>query len=393
MEANGPVVDLVEHFAAPIPFLVICELLGLPDEDRAKFQQLGNARFDVSQGGIGTMGAVSESREFLLEAVRRQRTNPGDGLIGKIITDHGDEIDDIDLGGLADGVFTGGFETSASMLALGSLVLLQNPEHLAGTAQRRRGDRADRRGAAALPVGRADLLPAVRPRRSRAVRRAGQGRRRDRAARSARPTATRPAGTTRPVSTRRWRRFDPRRPTGPHYAFGHGFHRCIGAELAKMELRAAYPALVRRFPDLALAADPADLNFRKLSIVYGVESLPVRLHSAAVGSSRQRLNEQCQSVAADTLGSDHDFVLVGPLNRALHVGVELAQHLLELGLRHGLVGQCVDGALRVRGSAGGLPWPVRAHLGGMLGRSARVAAQPGARLRRSRRPWRRGSRR
>ena len=62
MEAHGPVVDLVEHFAAPIPFLVICELLGLPDEDRDQFQQLGHARFDVTQGGIGTLGAVSESR-------------------------------------------------------------------------------------------------------------------------------------------------------------------------------------------------------------------------------------------------------------------------------------------------------------------------------------------
>ena len=62
----------------------------------------------------------------------------------------------------------------------------------------------------------------------------------------------------------------------PHYAFGHGFHRCIGAELARIELRAAYPALVRRFPEMSLAVDPAELNFRKLSIVYGVEALPVR---------------------------------------------------------------------------------------------------------------------
>jgi cytochrome P450 len=71
-------------------------------------------------------------------------------------------------------------------------------------------------------------------------------------------------------------RFDPRRLSAPHYAFGHGFHRCIGAELARMELRAAYPALVRRFPKLRLAVDPSELNFRKLSIVYGVESVPVR---------------------------------------------------------------------------------------------------------------------
>jgi cytochrome P450 len=71
--------------------------------------------------------------------------------------------------------------------------------------------------------------------------------------------------------------FDPGRtlesPT--HFAFGHGIHRCIGAELARMELRAAYPALVRRFPDLRLAVAPEEIEFRELSVVYGTQSLPV----------------------------------------------------------------------------------------------------------------------
>src|SRR3954447_540088 len=126
--ANDGVVDLVPTFAFPIPFLVICELLGLPDEDRDTFRNLGSARFDVSYGGQGVFGAVSGSRSFLMEATRRQRSNPGEGLIGQIIREHGDEISDFDLGGLADGVFTGGLETSASMLALGTAVLLEHPE-------------------------------------------------------------------------------------------------------------------------------------------------------------------------------------------------------------------------------------------------------------------------
>jgi cytochrome P450 len=230
LDANGPVVDLVQHFAAPIPFLVICELLGLPDEDRAAFQQSSTARFDVSQGGIGTMGAVSESREFLLEAVRRQRLDPGDGLIGKIIADHGDEIDDIDLGGLADGVFVGGFETSASMLALGSLVLLQHPEHLETLRHddsvidptveellrylsvvqisfpRFARDDLELFGE---QVKAGDVIVAALPAANRDVE-----------------TRHHTAGTDSSLEI-----FDPRRPTGPHYAFGHGFHRCIGADL------------------------------------------------------------------------------------------------------------------------------------------------------------------
>ena len=121
------IVDLVPTFAFAVPFLVICELLGLPDERREIFRKLGSARFDVTKGGAA-FGAISGSREFLLAEAVRQRNDPGPGLIGQIVRDHGDEIGDHDLGGLADGVFTGGMETSAGMLALGTAVLLDKPE-------------------------------------------------------------------------------------------------------------------------------------------------------------------------------------------------------------------------------------------------------------------------
>ena len=69
--------------------------------------------------------------------------------------------------------------------------------------------------------------------------------------------------------------IDLRRASGSHLAFGYGFHRCVGAELARMELRMAFPMLARRFPDLRLAVPAADLAYRAQSIVYGVEALPV----------------------------------------------------------------------------------------------------------------------
>ena len=126
-------------FAFPIPFMVICELLGLPPEDREEFRRIGVARFDVSKGGVGAFGAASESRDFLLAATRKQRESPGDGLIGTIIKELGDDIDDITLSGLADGVLLGGYETTANTLALGTLVLLQSPE---GAAVMHEGDAA-----------------------------------------------------------------------------------------------------------------------------------------------------------------------------------------------------------------------------------------------------------
>ena len=71
--------------------------------------------------------------------------------------------------------------------------------------------------------------------------------------------------------------FDHTRDPLPHLAFGHGLHRCVGAELARLELRLAFPALVRAFPHMELAVPADELRFRELSIVHGVEALPVRL--------------------------------------------------------------------------------------------------------------------
>jgi cytochrome P450 len=267
LAAGDGVVDLVPAFAFPVPFLVICDLLGLPDEDRETFRGLGSARFDVTTGGAGVFGAVSGSRRFLMEATRRQRTDPGPGLIGQIIREHGDEISDFDLGGLADGVFTGGLETSASMLALGTAVLLDHPEDYRAVA----GDptAVDRTVEELLRY--LSVVQIAFPRFPvRDVEVGGQ------TVRKGDVVICQLAGANR--DSRLGEDLDrfqaTRRPT-PHLAFGHGFHRCVGAELARMELRAAFPALARRFPDLAVATE--SLSYREMSIVFGLESLPVRL--------------------------------------------------------------------------------------------------------------------
>jgi cytochrome P450 len=60
-----------------------------------------------------------------------------------------------------------------------------------------------------------------------------------------------------------------------HLGFGHGVHHCIGAPLARMEMRIAFPALLRRFPDLALAVPFEQVPFRGMDFVYGVRALPL----------------------------------------------------------------------------------------------------------------------
>jgi cytochrome P450 len=271
LAAIGPVVDIVRDFAFPIPFTVICDLLGLPVEERETFLELGPARFDVTSGGMGALGAGAESRTFMIEAVRQQRANPGDGLIGQIIKNYGDGVSDLELAGLADGVFTGGYETSVSMLSLGSLVLLRSPEAIRMLTEE--PDSVDQ-----IVEEMLRYLTVVQigfPRFARHDHVLG-GRR----IKSGDPILVSLSGADRDPKQfgDQPDRFDPHRNPGQsHFAFGHGLHRCVGAELARMELRAAFVALAKRYPDLTLAVDPGQLEFQQLSIVYGLKSLPVRL--------------------------------------------------------------------------------------------------------------------
>ncbi|GAA5155752.1 cytochrome P450 [Nocardioides marinquilinus] len=274
MEDAGPEVDLVSQFAFPVPFEVICELLGLPTDERERFYEIGVARFDLTQGGAGAFGAAVPSREFLIKAVAAQREHPGDGLIGGLLKEHGDELSDLVLGGIADGVFLGGYETSASMLALGAYLLSQHPEAMAIM----REDDAD---AAAVDRVVEELLRHLTVVQLAFLRFAkvdlelgGQQ------VKAGDPVAFSllAANHDPELAGADPDAFDPHREPTRHLAFGHGMHRCVGAELARMELRIALRALARRFPDLTVAAETSDLDFRKLSAVYGVEALPVLLH-------------------------------------------------------------------------------------------------------------------
>ncbi|WP_020666439.1 cytochrome P450 [Amycolatopsis nigrescens] len=265
-KVDGPV-DMWEAFALPIPSLTICELLGVPYEDRDEFQRLSTARFDLFGGAGASLGAISESLTYLLEVVKKQREAPGDGLLGMLVKEHGDEIDDRELAGLADGLLTGGLETTASMLALGTIVLLKDPD-----AFKLVHDDDDAINDFVEELLRyLTVVQMAFPRFAREdIEVAGAKIAKGDIVLPSLSAANRDAGLGEHMEG-----FDGTRPATSHLAFGYGVHRCIGAELAKMELRAAYPALVRRFPEMRLAVQPEELSYRKVSIVYGVESLPV----------------------------------------------------------------------------------------------------------------------
>jgi cytochrome P450 len=267
-KADGPV-DLWQAFALPIPSLTICELLGVPYEDRDEFQRLSTARFDLFGGAGASLGAISESLAYLLEIVKKQRESPGDGLLGMLVKEHGDEISDRELAGLADGVLTGGLETTASMLALGALVLLKDPEAF----KLIRDDDAAINQFVEESLRYLTVVQMAFPRfATEDMEIAGVKISSGDIVLVSLSGANRDKALGEDIEL-----FDPTRKSASHLAFSYGIHRCIGAELARMELRAAYPALVRRFPAMRLAVAPEELAFRKVSIVYGVDSLPVQL--------------------------------------------------------------------------------------------------------------------
>lgn len=264
-------IDLVSMFAVPIPALTISALLGIAPEDRDAFIAHCGVRFDVT-GGLGdSLDAIGESLDYLRGIVAAQRETPGDGLLGRIIVEHGDDVTDTELAGLADGILTGGFESTASTLALSAIVLSRDDE-----ARRivREGDAA---AVGALVDELLRYLTVVQvafPRFARTRVEVGG--------------VTIEKGDVVVCSLSAANR-DPHLGAGlagvrltpaeaSHLAFGHGVHRCVGAELARLELRLALPALFRRFPNLQVGApEPA---FRELSVVFGVDTLPVTVEPA-----------------------------------------------------------------------------------------------------------------
>ncbi|MCA1186228.1 MULTISPECIES: cytochrome P450 [unclassified Saccharopolyspora] len=265
---SGPV-DLVAEFAAVIPAAVICELLGMPRHDSERIQELSEARFDLSGRAQHSFNAMTDSLEYLRGVLAEQRRDPGDGLLGAVVRDHGDEVDDDELVGLADGLLTGGFETTASMIAIGALLMLRDPS----IPQQLREDPGSANAFVEEALRYATVVQVAFPRFAEEDTVIGD------VEISAGDVVlcSLSAADRDPALGEGMDEFDMARGRTAHLAFGHGIHRCIGAELGRMELERAYLSLANRFPRMRLAVPESELDFRQLSIVHGLISLPVWL--------------------------------------------------------------------------------------------------------------------
>jgi len=267
MEKSGPPVDLVQSFALPIPSLVICELLGVPYEDREDFQRRSARQLDLSLPVAERLELGRQARDYMGSLVERARARPGDDILGMLVREHGAELTDDELVGIAGLLLLAGHETTSNMLGLGTLALLRHPEQ--ATAVR---DDPDAAAPAVEELLRwLSIVHSAIPRMTTA----------DTEVAGVRIPAgelvfvSLPAGNRDPALIDAPERLDIGRGAPGHLAFGHGVHHCLGAPLARMEMRIAFPALLRRFPTLALAEDFADVQFRSFHFIYGLVKLPV----------------------------------------------------------------------------------------------------------------------
>ncbi|NUW32453.1 cytochrome P450 [Nonomuraea sp. SMC257] len=265
MEKAGPPADLVQAFALPIPSLVICELLGVPYGDREGFQHRTSRMLDVSVPVEQRVKLQMESRAYMSGLVEQVMADPGEELLGMLVREHGDELTQAELAGIGSLLLFAGHETTSNMLSLGTLALLRHPDQL--RLLREEPERAD---AAVEELLR--WLSIVHSGTSKVAAAdteiAGQTIRAGELVICALPTANRDPGLLSDPDA-----LDITRGAPGHVAFGHGVHHCLGAPLARMEMRIAFPALLRRFPELRLA-EPGPI-FRSFHLVYGLTSLPV----------------------------------------------------------------------------------------------------------------------
>src|SRR5690348_13731110 len=128
MQKTGPPVDLVTTFALPIPSLVICELIGVPYDDRDDFQQRSARQLDLSIPIPERLQLQRQSRAYMGTLVERSREQPGEDILGMLVREHGDELTDDELIGVASLLLLAGHETTSNMLGLGTLALLRHRE-------------------------------------------------------------------------------------------------------------------------------------------------------------------------------------------------------------------------------------------------------------------------
>ncbi|RRR99562.1 cytochrome P450 [Glycomyces terrestris] len=265
LRAAGPGADLVREFALPVPSLVICEMLGVPYADRAAFQGNSANMLDLSLSVEDRNKAMAEIFGYLIDLVPAKRANPGDDMVSAFAADP--DLHDVEAAGMALILLVAGHETTANMLALGTMTLLEHPAQL----ERLRAEPG------LMPGAVEELLRYLTVAHNGVMRIAKEDAEIDghRITAGQHVTVALHAANRDPGRYERPDALDLGRDAQGHMAFGHGVHQCVGQQLARVEMRIGFAKLLEAFPGLRLAVPSDQIPMRSDMAVYGVHTLPV----------------------------------------------------------------------------------------------------------------------
>lgn len=266
--APDGVVDLHAGLAFPVPVAVICRLLGVPESDREHFASLSERMANYAIGDDAER-AREEFNDYMSTLAEAKRARPGEDVISDLVRAQSADadFDHSELIRLCVGLLFAGHETTVNRIGLGTLFLLTRPEQWQALV----ADPAGRVNATVeeiMRLGAPGDLGLLRYAHTD-VDVAGVTIRCGDAVILSVNSANRDTAVYTDAET-----FDPDRPERNHLGFGHGPHFCIGASLARTELRVVFAALAERLPGLRLAKDVDDLPMRT-TLTGGVSELPV----------------------------------------------------------------------------------------------------------------------
>lgn len=266
--SNG-LVDLHAGLAFPLPVAVICRLLGVPEGDREHFRSLSDRMASFSADGDAHR-ARAEFGRYMAGLAEAKRAEPSEDVISDLVRAQGadEDFDYDEMVRLAVGLLFAGHETTVNRIGLGTLFLLTKPERWDSLIADPDG-RVNATVEEIMRLGAPGDLGLLRYAHTD-VDTAGVTIRRGDAVILSINSANRD-----PSAYAEAENFDPDREERGHLGFGHGAHFCIGASLARTELRVVFATLARRLPGLRLASSLDELDVRTDHITGGVRSLPV----------------------------------------------------------------------------------------------------------------------
>jgi pentalenolactone synthase len=276
MAGRTPPVDLHEAVSFPLPALVICELLGVPYEDREDFRRWSDEAGRTDDGARSREG-MAALWKYMRGLVERKRGQRSEDVISDLLAASEQDAEPLPpdlVPEIAAGLLFAGHETTVTAIDRGVLLLLTNPE------QREALQRDPAIAAQAVE----EILRVPHPVRSPRESRPG-GIPRWAGADIEIGGTTIPAGDMLLLSVESANlddrafacpeTFDVTREANPHLTFGYGPHFCLGAPLARIELQAVFSTLLGRFPTLRLAVPVEDLRPRTGVLTGGILALPV----------------------------------------------------------------------------------------------------------------------